>query len=156
MTLCVFLSSAFSFGRSSVPITTRMLGSWRGEGHVMGMESRIQMKWESVLGGKFVRLTWRNEMRAKQGKQVFEGDAYYQANQDGTYRGQWFDSGGEAHPISGKIESESLVADWGTKDTKQGRTVYRLLSENTMEVIDSVLAKDGQWKEFGRSKFLRE
>lgn len=156
----VLSSSLITAGRSADPITTRLIGSWRGEGKVMGLESRIQMKWERVLDGKFVRLTFRNEMRSPQGTQVFEGHAYYQAQPDGNdpgrWRGQWFDSGGEAHPINGKTEGDALIADWGTKETKQGRTIYRLLTANTAEVIDSVLAKDGQWKEFGRSKFVRE
>ena len=143
-------------GKPAEPITTRLLGSWRGEGKVMGMEARLQMKWERVLEGKFMRLTFRNEMRGKEGAQLFEGHAYYQAQPDGTYRGQWFDSGGEAHPINGKVEGDALIAEWGTKETKLGRTVYRLTGENAAEVTDSILAKDGQWKEFGRSRFTRE
>lgn len=154
---CFVLSlSVMTIGRSGEPITTRLLGSWRGEGKVMGLESRIQMKWERVLGGKFVRITFRNEMRGPQGPQIFEGHGYYQAQPDGSYRGQWFDSGGEAHPIQGRAEGDALIADWGTKETKQGRTIYRLLAENTVEVVDSVLSKEGQWREFGRSKFVRE
>ena len=154
--LWVLLPPLNAGGKSVEPITTRLLGNWRGEGKVMGMESRLQMKWERVLEGKFARLTFRNEMRGKDGARLFEGHAYYQAQPDGTYRGQWFDSGGEAHPINGKVEGDALIAEWGTKETKLGRTIYRLLAADAVEVVDSVLAKDGQWREFGRAKFRRE
>lgn len=118
--------------------TTRLLGRWVGAGRVMGMESRLHMTWERVLDGRFVRLLWRNDMQSKDGPEVFEGHAYYQALADGSHRGQWFDSGGEAHPIRASEDAGALVAEWGTKETRMGRTVYRLLGDNEGEVRDSI------------------
>ena len=120
------------------------------------MASKAQMRWESVLDGKFRRLTFRNEMTAPDGtRSVFEGHAYYWASAKGTYRGTWFDSRGAVFPIQGKADQDVLESQWGTPQTEMGRTVYRLVDGKTLEVIDSVRGPGGAWEEFGRMTFTR-
>ncbi len=149
--------SAANYGQPGPqPFHERLLGDWRGTGKVMGAASQLHMQWEMALGGKFVRLTFHNEMTTASGKQRFEGHAYYQSKSDGHYSGRWFDSSGDAHPINGIIEGDALIANWGTAETKEGRTIYRLLGAGKMEVIDSIRSKDGSWREFGRSTFVRQ
>ena len=140
-------------------LVDRFQGSWQGDGKTLGMSARLQMKWEPVLGSKFVRLSLRNEMETPAGKkQIFEGHAYYQRDRasETIYEARWFDSRGLSFPIKARIEGESLVAEWGSPETEQGKSIYRLLEPNRMEVIDSVKQKDGAWKEFGRFSVVRE
>ena len=135
---------------------TALLGQWSGEGKSMGMDSKPRMTWERVLGDKFVRLYFRNEMKNAQGKtEVFEGHAYYKSSGAGKFVGSWFDSGGAAHPISANFENMTLDATWGTEQTQLGRTRYRLVDPNSVEIIDTVRRPDGTWREFSRTLLKR-
>lgn len=134
----------------------QFLGRWSGEGRSMGMDSKPMMTWESVLGDKFLRLYFRNEMKTAQGKvEIFEGPAYYHSTAEGKFRGSWFDSGGAAHPINAVFEDHTLKAEWGTTETQLGRTNYRLINPDLIEIVDSVRLKDGTWREFSRTLLKR-
>jgi hypothetical protein len=151
--LAVLVSGA---GAGGDPILEKLVGRWTGQGRVMGRESKLTMEWDWVLGRRFVRLSFRNEMTDAEGRRSsFEGHAYYRPTGEGRYQGAWFDSGGETHPIAATSDGRELVASWGTPETKLGRTVYRL-TEAGVDVVDAIRAKDGTWKEFGRSTFRRE
>lgn len=39
---------------------------------------------------------------------------------------------------------------WGAPGQEQGKSVYRLLADGKLEVVDSVRQPDGNWREFGR------
>ncbi len=141
----------------SQPFLNRFEGSWQGEGKTMGMPSRLQLKWEWVLGNKFLRLSLRNTMRAPNDQtQVFEGHAYYQSVGGSKYHADWFDSRGTTFPIEAQAEGEALISLWGTPEKEQGQSIYRLSGPGRMEVIDSVRQKDGTLKEFGRFVVTRE
>lgn len=141
-------------------LVNRLHGTWQGDGKTLGMNARLLMKWEPVLGNKFLRLSLRNEMSRTGGPvQVFEGHAYYQRlerESETKYEARWFDSRGLSFPIKAHVERESLVSQWGSPETEQGKSVYRLVEPGKMEVIDSVKQKDGTWKEFGRFVVVRE
>ncbi len=139
------------------PFLKRLVGTWRGEGESFGLDARLQLKIEDVLGNKFVRLSVKNDMRTPNGQtQSFEGHAYYQLNKEGTYVATWFDSRGISFPIKGQVDGNALIAFWGTPEQEQGKSVYRLLESGKLEVTDAVLQKDGSWKEFGRFVVTRE
>jgi len=144
----------------SDPLVNRFHGAWQGSGKAFGMNARLQVKWEPVLGNKFLRLSLRNEMSRPGGQtQVFEGHAYYQpagGSGDAKYEARWFDSRGLSFPISAQVDGDSLVALWGSPETEQGKSVYRLVEPGKMEVVDSVKQKDGTWKEFGRFVVVRD
>ena len=136
---------------------SQFVGTWKGEGKITGLDSRIVMSWENVLDGKFVKLSFRNEMKKKDGgTQVFEAYAYYKPIDEQKYKGSWFDSGGELHPLDATIEGNALNTLWGTAETKLGRTIYRLVDDKKMEVVDSIRLKDGTWREFGRAVYIRQ
>jgi hypothetical protein len=48
-----------------------------------------------------------------------------------------------------------LTSNWGTAETQRGRTVYRRLPDGRLEVVHTVLGKDGNWCEFARQTFAR-
>jgi len=134
-----------------------LLGQWSGEGRSMGMDSKPRMTWERILADKFVHLHFRNEMKNAQGRiEVFEGHAYYKSAGGGRFTGNWFDSGGAAHPINAVFENSSLDSTWGTEQTQLGRTRYRLADSNSVEIIDTVKLKDGTWREFSRTLLRRQ
>ncbi|MCM3873989.1 MAG: hypothetical protein ND895_25150 [Pyrinomonadaceae bacterium] len=134
----------------------RLEGNWQGEGKSMGTSARMQMKWEWVLGKKFLRLSLKNEMQGATGNTAFEGHAYYRLSGGGKCEGKWFDSRGASFPISCNIEGEALTALWGTPEQEQGKSVYSFLEAGKLEVVDSVMDKSGKWKEFGRFVVVRQ
>lgn len=151
--LLLLISSGYAQSPTE-PLLNRFSGTWSGEGKAFGRTARLDMKWERVLGNKFVRLSLRNEMQSSSGqKQVFEGHAYYQgvgATSDGKYEARWFDSRGVSFHIKAQTEGDSLVAFWGSPETEQGKSVYQIIAPDKMEVVDSVRQKDGTWREFGK------
>ena len=137
------------------PLLSRLAGQWSGSGTVLKQPAAMHMTWSWELGGQFLRLTFRNEMGTAPKANVFEGHAYYHALGDGRYRGMWFDNSGQLRPIEGRREDNALVSKWGTPETEEGETTYRLLSDSELEVVDRVKSKDGSWREFGRSRLRR-
>jgi hypothetical protein len=150
---CVLTAIVLQTGAD--PLLTRLAGQWTGAGTVLQQPASIRLTWSWELGGQFLRLTFRNEMGSAPKMNVFEGHAYYRALGDGRYRGMWFDNSGQLRPIEARREEDALVARWGTPDTEEGETTYRLLSDSEMEVVDRVKSKDGTWREFGRSRLRR-
>lgn len=136
---------------------SRLTGTWQGEGKAFGMLARLHMKWEWVLGNKFLRLSLRNEMRSANGQiQIFEGHAYYQPAGAGKYEAKWFDSRGISFPIKAHTEGDGLIVLWGSPEQEQGKSVYRIIDPGKVEVVDSSLQKDGTFKEFGRFVLVRD
>jgi hypothetical protein len=132
-------------------LLARFAGEWTGTGTVLNQPSKISLTWTWELGGKFLRLTFRNEMP----KATFEGHAYYAPHGDNSYRGMWFDNSGMFRPLDARREGDALVSKWGTPETEEGETTYRLTSDSRMEIVDRVKSKDGTWREFGRSIVTR-
>ena len=135
---------------------SRLQGTWQGDGKAFGMSARLSMKWEWVLGGKFLRLNLKNEMQSATGNTSFEGHAYYRPAGEGKYEGEWFDSRGVSFAIKGNMEGDALTALWGAPGEEQGRSIYKFLEAGKLEVVDSVRQKDGTWKEFGRFVVVRQ
>ena len=133
------------------PLLSRLAGRWTGSGTVLNQPSKISLTWTWELNAQFLRLTFSNEMP----KTTFEGHAYYRPLGGGRYRGMWFDNAGMLRPLDATRDADALVATWGTPDTEEGETTYRLLSDSEMEVVDRVKSKDGTWREFGRSRLRR-
>lgn len=135
----------------------RLRGVWKAEGKAFGMEANFSMKWEWVLQNRFIQLSYKIEMRGKDGQpQIFEGTAFYKPAANGKYEGTWFDSQRSIHPLAATADSSALTSFWGRPETEQGKSIYRLLDENRIEVVDAVRAKDGSWREFSRNIFARE
>jgi len=147
----LLLSVLFAFQPGSDTLLSRFTGQWSGTGTVLNQPSKISVGWTWELGGQFLRLTFRNEMP----KSTFEGHAYYRATDDGRYRGMWFDNSGMFRPLEARRDGDALVSKWGTPDTEEGETTYRLTSDSRMEIVDRVKSKDGTWREFGRSVVTR-
>ena len=147
----LLLSLALAVQAGSDPLLSRFAGQWSGTGTVLNQPAKISITWTPELNGQFLRLTFRNEMP----KTTFEGHAYYRPAGEGRYRGMWFDNAGMLRPLDGRRDGDALVSKWGTPDTEEGETTYRLTSDSRMEIVDRVKSKDGAWREFGRSIVTR-
>jgi hypothetical protein len=147
----LLLSLVLAFQVSSDTLLTRFAGQWSGTGTVLNQPSKISLTWTPELGAQFLRLTFRNEMP----KTTFEGHAYYRPTGNGRYRGMWFDNSGMFRPLEARRDGDALVSKWGTPETEEGETTYRLTSDSRMEIVDRVKSKDGTWREFGRSIVTR-
>jgi hypothetical protein len=132
------------------PLLARFEGTWNGTGVVLSQPAKISLTWTWELSRQFSRLVFRNEMP----KATFEGHAYYRPVA-GRYRGMWFDNAGMFRPLDAARDGDALVSKWGTPDTEEGETTYRLISDTEMEIVDRVKSKDGTWREFGRSRVRR-
>jgi hypothetical protein len=147
----LLLSLVLAVQAGSDPLLSRFAGQWSGTGTVLNQPSKISITWTPELNGQFLRLTFRNEMP----KTTFEGHAYYRPAGEGRYRGMWFDNAGMLRPLEARRDGDALVSKWGTPDTEEGETTYRLTSDSRMEIVDRVKSKDGKWREFGRSIVTR-
>jgi hypothetical protein len=154
-TILLLQTAAAGQPAAADPLLSRLEGRWSGEGTVLGQPAIIDMEWSWTLGGRFLRLTFRNTMGIAPKTQLFEGHAYYRAIGGGRYRGTWMDNSGAIRPIDARQEDDAIVAQWGTPETEVGETTYRLLAGGRMDVIDRVRQKDGAWRDFGRSTLAR-
>jgi hypothetical protein len=157
MHLLLFVALIARFGAQTGPdpLLSRLAGNWAGTGTVLNQPAKIEMEWAWQLNGQFLKLSFKNQMGTAPKTTAFEGHAYYRAGADGRYRGMWFDNAGMFRPLDARRDGDALVSQWGTPETEQGETTYRLLPGGQMEVIDRIKGKDGTWREFGRSKLTR-
>jgi hypothetical protein len=138
-------------------ILTKLEGNWATKGNSFGMPADITMTWQPGIEAKFMHLSYRMVMQTKEGKQqVFEGAAYYKVTGDKTYSATWVDSQGEMHPITATSDDTMLASIWGTPSTKLGRSTYRFVSDNEVEVTDYVMKKDGTWSKFNQNVLTRK
>jgi len=157
LTLILLSPVAVRADDSRDPFLNRLNGDWKAQGKAFGMEAKFHMKWEWVLQNRYIQLSYKIEMYRKDGQpQIFEGTAFYKPAANGKYEGTWFDSQRALHPIQATADSTALIALWGTPETEQGKSTYRLLDDKRIEVVDAVRTKDGTWKEFSRNTFARE
>jgi len=140
------------------PFLDRLQGDWTGQGTAFGLTAQVQTKWESVLDGKFVRLSLSYTTKTLSGvEQSFAGHGYYQAKGEGVYEGYWFDTQGNQYPIKAKLEGDSLTALWGIPGKVEGKSVYSLTDSGKLFAVnDSLKQKDGSWKDFSRFELKRK
>ncbi|HUF47697.1 MAG TPA: hypothetical protein VMM93_07760 [Vicinamibacterales bacterium] len=154
----VLAASTPALQASRPAVVEQLMGEWRGQGTVLGRASSITMVWESAVGDAFVRLRFRNEMAAgaTQAAAVLEAHGYYRfSGGPMNNRGSWIDSRGVVLPVVVTVADDALTSDWGDAQTEVGRTVYRLVAADTLEVVDSVRQADGSYRQFGRSLVTR-
>ena len=131
-----------------------LVGKWEGGGTHSGRQSKAKLDAAIVLGSQYVELSYRADFGDRPPRS-FEGRAFYWPLSDGGWKGHWFDSFGNKLPISASVNGTSLTSDWGTAGTEQGRTIYRLLPDGRLEIVDYQLATDGSHREFARQTLRR-
>jgi len=145
------LPSVGSDTESSVPTAAffeTVLGTWHGEGELMGGTAEFDMTWEEELGGRFVRLTY-----AIRGGRPMEAIAHYQVSDSESLDGVWVDSRGEILELTATATASKLTTLWRSP-TEHGRTIYEIAEDGVVEVQD--FFHDGSdFRQFGSARYSR-
>jgi len=159
ITLLVFCAGLLAPGAYAQHPLDYLHGTWEGSGKTSGMASSVRFTWGPALGGRYTSLQIHNRMSGDDGVEyLFEGIGYYQPSggpEDLILTGVWLDSQGHILSLRATLEDRTLIAHWGTEATKQGRSVYRLWSDGTLEAVDSIRNDAGEWLEFGHAILVR-
>ncbi len=125
-----------------------LVGNWEGVGSSFGSPGKAQLGIQPALDGKFLELAYTVSTSGPRGMR-FQGRAFYRPKGDAAWDARWFDSRGVAFDIAAKVDKSALTSDWGA-GRDRGRTIYQLKDDGKLEVIDSVVSKDGSMQEFAR------
>ncbi len=150
--IIIFIAFLLSSGFSQNRVHKAFIGEWHGRGSLMGKEATFEMKWEHVLDGQFLRLTFQNNIN---GQFSFKGHAYYRTVSDSTMKGSWFDNRGYIFPLNAKFTENTITSNWGTPEIEQGRTEYKIGSDSSFQVTDFVLKK-GTYVKFGEAVYQKK
>ena len=134
----------------------QLAGEWQGTGEVLGMASAQEARWEPALDAAFFRFVFNSRTAGADGRESrFHAEAFYRVAADGGVTGTWLDSRGATLPLAGGLdEAGALVILSGSPETERGRSTYRL-DDDALEIVDEVVAEDGSWRAFGRTRLLR-
>ena len=135
------------------PVFERLMGAWEGDGQLFGQPASFSMRWEWTLDRRFVELSFENRLIQPDGsgRTVLRARAFYTATE--PLRGAWFDTRGEILELSAAATDSTLVAEWSA-ESETGRTTYRILEPDLLEVRDEVLGDDGL-RVFGVASYRR-
>ncbi len=140
---------------SQETIFDKLKGRWMASGTSFGNPAEIEMSWQKTLQDKFFQIHYKIASRVKNEDRVFYGTAYYRTDSAHHHSATWFDSGGEMHPITASDDGKALVSIWGVPGKKLGKTIYTILDDNSVEIVDYIQKKDQTWKEFSRNVLRR-
>lgn len=130
-----------------------LVGSWSGEGTLLGRSAAFHMTWAAAGPPGVYFLTFRNAFRAEDGAEtpVLTASALYRVAEDTSVEGSWFDSRGIRIELSGEAGPRRLRIEWSAP-SESGVTVYDWLGGGVVEVVDSVRAAPGL-REFGAARY---
>jgi len=130
------------------PFEKRMLGVWMAQIR----NATVTLKWEPDLQNKFIALSYRQELRHEgAAPDIFDGKAFFKlTNTPGHYSANWMDSTGDAFPLEARYDGRELTVQWRNTARLEGKTVYRFLDQQTIELTDFRKQDDGTWKVFDR------
>lgn len=113
-------------------------GEWTGEAKLMANPVHTTLRWTSVLSGKFTRLELEHRAGGAEGAVIFAGHSYVANTPGPKTSGTWFDSSGTVRPQAVRVDDGALIVDWGTAETEEGRSVYKLVEGDNLQVEDWV------------------
>lgn len=147
-------ATATSQGPTWPPVVAALEGDWEGSGTLFGSAASFTMSWERSLNDQFLRLTFGNALVTDDGNSpVLAAEAFYRAGADGSLTGYWFDTRGEVVTLRARVTDDRIVTDWQAS-SESGRTTYRVVDADTVEVVDEVRGANGL-QEFGRATYAR-
>lgn len=153
LSFALFLTAGTVVGQSFWNDMTS--GSWKGSGTLMGSQANFYMKWSWELDVKFLKLEFQNKRTSDSGEElILKSHAYYQPQNDTLFEGTWFDSRGVTFPVRGILEDSIFTVDWGSPETEQGKTVYTLTANGSVQVTDYFLREENYVK-FGEAAYKK-
>lgn len=149
-----FATIFFLLGISTITSQTffdEVIGkTWEGNGTIMKTSTEFEMNWSKTLDNQFLRLDFQNQMNTKKGKVIFSATAFYKVKSDSTILGTWFDSQGNMYTLTGEVSNNKLIVNWGTSERQVGKTVYMMMDNGTIEVVDFSI-QNGKEVQFGEA-----
>lgn len=144
-----FLSTPVT-AQTTAPVFDRLVGDWRGEGMLMGQTAQFTMSW--TRHGGLAVLTFSNAVADSAGQvtPVLEAAAVYRTAY-ASPEAVWLDSRGVRVEIQWAATDSTLVADWSAPN-EAGRTTYRVVADDAIEVTDEVRTDEG-WRTFGTARY---
>ncbi len=144
-------SGAFTQESDEAGVFGRLRGSWEGSGTLFGSPARFSMRWDTTDG--LARLHFSNALEEEGGgtTPVLTAFATYRTAEPAE--GIWLDSRGETLMLTWTQDGDALVVSWRSLE-ESGRTTYRTLTEDAVEVLDEVSTPDG-FSVFGRARYTR-
>ena len=132
-----------------------LVGKWIGTGTLLGRQALFTMDWSTAKPGAHLRLEFGNAFldTAGRAQPLMAATALYLVQPDRTLTGSWYDSRGKVLTLRGTQGDSTLAIEWQAPE-ERGRTIYRLVQQGVVEVIDSVETRQG-WREFGRALHRR-
>ena len=109
------------------------------------------MSWDAAEG--LARLRFSNALEDDGGGTTPVLTAFATYRTMGPAEGIWLDSRGETLELTWTHDRDALVVSWRSSQ-ESGRTTYRLLTDDAVEVLDEVSAPDG-FRVFGRARYTR-
>ena len=130
------------------PFEKCILGVWISQ----NTHATVTLKWEPDLQNKFIALSYRQELRREgASSEIFEGKAFFkQSSALGYYTANWMDSTGDVFPLEARYDGREMTVQWRNTGHLEGKTVYRFLDQQTIELTDLRKQDDGTWKVFDR------
>jgi hypothetical protein len=131
-------------------------GEWRGEGTLQGRPGKVSLSVGPVLDQSATALSYAVEIAKTDTAPAFrfEGRGTYRVAADGKVMGQWSDSFGNFHPLSGKVSGQKLIVTWGEPRTEVGQSSYELDAAGQLRTGDWVLTS-GALKPFAEARYRR-
>jgi hypothetical protein len=151
--LAAALALAGPLGAQTGPVIfQRLHGEWQGTGTLLGRSAQFEMRWDN--GRAFATLIFANAFHDSAGTvtPVLSAGAVYRTS-SGSTDAVWFDSRGIRIEIRWEATDSVLVSNW-TAPAESGRTTYRVMSADQVEVLDEVRSAAG-WRTFGSARYER-
>ncbi|MDX2263015.1 MAG: hypothetical protein SFU84_15080 [Gemmatimonadales bacterium] len=120
----------------SSPFFLRVEGSWTGQGSLAGQAMTTTAAWILAAGGSQALLLTAL-IPSGQKKPTFEGLLRIRTGL--SQIGHWHDSQMEDHVVSrATLTPDSMVTHWTNSAGANGRSHYRLVSTDSLEILDYI------------------
>lgn len=153
LALATALGASSLMAQTTATVFDRLGGEWQGEGTLMGRSAQFAMTW--TPHGELATLAFSNAFPDSTGAltPVLEAVAAYRTVSE-TPEAVWLDSRGVRIDIDWQATDDStLVADWSSPN-ESGRTTYRVVGPDAVEVTDEVRTEEG-WRTFATARYER-
>jgi catechol 2,3-dioxygenase-like lactoylglutathione lyase family enzyme len=130
------------------------IGKWVSHDDAFGGPAKSELEFVPTLNNKFVKVDYKITSTVSH-TEVFAGNGFYQLSEPGNARGNWFDSNGDMLSLSAKVESKKITSNWGEKETKRGRTIYELKSDDGLKVTDYIY-RDEKYALFNQAHYVKK
>jgi len=154
--LVSFLALPSIKAQSSASFFEKIEGDWSGTGELFGTPATFKMSWHEVLSGQFFHLQFSNSFKNQNGNtQGIEAKAFYRLDESTESSGYWFDSRGVMFGLKFSIKENQLIVLWGDPEIEEGKTEYRLIDGERIEVKDYV-KRNGTFSQFGEAVYTKK